>query len=163
MNTTLIRTLILFVIWWALTEGTPSGAGFGLVVAFLAALLSVRLFPPFHYRLRPAGTARFAAYFIGRSVVAGLDVARRILSPVLPVRPGYLQFSTRLPEGPPRWLLANTLSLMPGTLTVTLQGERLELHCLDVGMPIDESVRRTEMRIAQVFGIGYTAGGGQGQ
>ena len=159
-KTVLLRTLSLFIVWWALTEGDGSGARFGAVVCILVALISLRLFPPGtyvvrpgSYRLRILGTLVFAGHFLGNSVIAGLDVARRLLSPRLPVDPGSLTVTTTLPGGSPRWLLANTLSLMPGTLSINLVDDRLELHCLDQRMPIAESVRRTESRIAAMYGI----------
>lgn len=53
IKTVLLRTLSLFIVWWALTEGDGSGADFGMVVSFLVAIVSVRLFPPGTYAVRP--------------------------------------------------------------------------------------------------------------
>ena len=148
IKTVLLRTLSLFIVWWALTEGDGSGAPFGAVVSLMVALVSVRLFPPGTYAVRPGtyrlralGTLLFTGHFLGNSVIAGVDVARRLVLPRLPVDPGTLKLTTTLPEGSPRWLLANALSLMPGTLSVNLSGDRLELHCLDQRMPIADSVQ----------------------
>lgn len=148
-----LRTGILYLVWWAMTEGDLSGLGPGAAVVVLAGLISCRLYPPSGYTLHPVGILAFAGYFISRSVVAGVDVARRLLSPSVPVNPGYLTIESGLPEGGPRWLLANTLSLMPGTLSVRLQGASLELHCLDLSLPIDEGVRAAERKVAGVFGL----------
>lgn len=159
-KTVLLRTLSLLVVWWILTEGDGTGLGFGAIVSLLAALISLRLFPPGTYMVQPGsyalrlpGTLMFVGHFLGNSVIAGLDIARRLLLPRLPVDPGTLTLVTRLPEGSPRWLLANTLSLMPGTLSINLIDDRLELHCLDLGMSITASVRLTEARIAAMYGI----------
>lgn len=146
-----IRTALLLVVWWALTEGDPAAIGFGLGAAPLVALLSLRFFPPAPRVPRLVATVVFVGYFLLRSVAAGVDVARRLLSPRLPINPGYLIYTTSLPAGSPRWLLANTLSLLPGTLSVTLRGSDLELHCLDTAMPVCEDVARTERRIARMF------------
>lgn len=148
-----LRAGALYLVWWVLTEGDPSGLGVGAAIVLMVALFSCRVHPPSRYALRPVGMLVFFGYFILRSVVAGLDVARRLLSPSLPINPGYFIVKTRLPEGGPRWLLANTLSLMPGTLSVRLQGASLELHCLDLDLPIDEDVRSTERKVAGVFGL----------
>jgi multicomponent Na+:H+ antiporter subunit E len=154
------RTVGLYLVWWAMTEGDPSGLGPGAVIAVLVALLSCRLYPPSSSKVHPLRALTFAGYFLFRSVVAGLDVSRRLLSPSVPVNPGYFTIRTSLPEGSPRWLLANTLSLMPGTLSVRLDGESLELHCLDLDLPIDEDVRSTERQIAGVFGLPQPGAGG---
>ncbi|TDT43356.1 multicomponent Na+:H+ antiporter subunit E [Halospina denitrificans] len=160
IKTALLRTLSLFIVWWALTEGDSSGAVFGAVVSLLVALVSIRLFPPGTYAVRPGsyrlrilGVLSFTGHFVGNSVIAGVDVARRLLLPRLPVDPGSLTLTTRLPEGSPRWLLANALSLMPGTLSVNLIDDQLELHCLDQRMPVTAFVRQTEARIAAMYGI----------
>jgi len=60
IKTVLLRTLSLFIVWWALTEGDGSGAPFGAVVSLMVALVSVRLFPPGTYAVRP-GTYRLRA------------------------------------------------------------------------------------------------------
>lgn len=148
-----LRSITLLLVWWVLTLGDTSGLVFGGGVSVIVATLSIRLFPPSGYRLRPFGLLLFFRYFLSRSVVAGLDVARRVLSPTLPVNPGEVTLSLRLPEGSPRWLLANTLSLMPGTLSVLLDGDQLTLHCLDISEPVEPDLREAERQIARAFGM----------
>lgn len=148
-----LRAGALYFIWWVLIEGDPSGLMFGVAIVVPVSILSCVFYPATGYRLHLPGTLAFASYFIVRSAVAGVDIARRLLSPVVRVNPGYLTVSTRLPEGSPRWLLANTLSLMPGTLSVRLQDNRLELHCLDLDLPVAEGVRATEQKVAGLFGL----------
>lgn len=159
----LIRAITLFAIWWVLTLGDVDGLVFGAIVTALAAGYSTRLFPPSSYRLRPLGLLVFVGYFLSRSVVAGLDVARRLLSPALPVKPGEICVTLHLPAGSPRWLLANTLSLMPGTLSVLLEGDQLILHCLDTSAPVNEDLRATERKVARVFGLSSPHGDGAGR
>lgn len=147
------RMILLLLVWWALTEGDLSGIGFGLVIATLATLVSVYIFPPGTRRIRMVPFLLFVVFFMARSVTAGIDVSRRLLSPSLPTNPGYLSFDLNLPEGGPRWLLANTLSLMPGTLSVDLDGARIDLHCLDTCDPVEDDVRTVERKVAAIFGL----------
>ncbi len=151
--TFLVRLLILSVIWWALTLGDSRGLPMAFVVIVLVTAVSMRLFPPSSYRLHPVALFRFFGFFLIRSVVAGIDVARRLLSPSLPVDPAEISVVLRLPAGGPRALLANVLSLMPGTLSVSLDGDRILVHCLDRQMPVESDLRHTEARIAAVFGL----------
>jgi len=146
-----IRTAWLFVAWWALAEGEAAAVAFGLGAVPLIALLSWRLFPPGARRPRVLATFAFGGYFLVGSVAAGVDVARRLLSPRLPISPGYMSYKTSLPAGSPRWLLANTLSLLPGTLSVTLRGPEIELHCLDTTAEVHDAVARAEEHIARMF------------
>lgn len=145
------RALALFLAWWAFTEGDNSGLLPGLIITALVTFASVRLFPLSHYHIHPVAAVRFALHFLLRSAAAGIDVAGRLLTPRLDVNPGYRTFTTTLPEHGPRWLLANTLSLMPGTLTAGLKGNRLRLHCLDTGMVTEADFRRTEARVAAML------------
>lgn len=147
------RAVMLAAVWWMLTLADASAWGFGAVVITLVAALSVLLFPPSIHRLRPLGLLQFMAYFLGHSVLAGVDVARRLLTPSLPIKPGEITLSLRLPEGGPRWLLANTLSLMPGTLSVHLEEDQLTVHCLDTSDGIESGVRQAEFQVARAFGI----------
>ncbi|WP_372987233.1 Na+/H+ antiporter subunit E [Marinobacter sp.] len=147
------RAVILAGVWWMLTLGDSSAWGFGAIVIALAAVLSVLLFPPSIHRLRPLGLLQFMVYFLGHSVVAGVDVARRLLTPSLPIKPGEITLSLRLPEGGPRWLLANTLSLMPGALSVHMESNQLTVHCLDTSADIEPGVRQAEFQVARAFGI----------
>ncbi len=123
------------------------------MVIVLVAWLSVLLFPPSIHRLHPLGLVQFIAYFLGHSVLAGVDVARRLLTPSLAITPGEITLSLRLPEGGPRWLLANTLSLMPGTLSVHFDNNLLTVHCLDTSVDIEAGVRRAESQVARAFRI----------
>ncbi len=157
-----IRAAILAGVWWMLTLGDPSSWAFGVIVITLAAGLSVSLFPPSVHRLRPVGFARFLAYFLGHSVIAGVDVAKRLLTPSLPLKPGLISLPLRLPEGGPCWLLANALSLMPGTLSVRVVNGRLTVHCLDTSDSIEEDIREAEVQVARAFGITLEQAGGDG-
>lgn len=148
-----LRAGVLYLVWWVLIGGDPSGLVFGAAIVVPVSMLSCSFYPASGYRLHLPGTLAFAGYFMVRSAVAGVDVARRLLAPTVKVNPGYLTVSTCLPCGSPRWLLANTLSLMPGTLSVQLQDNRLELHCLDLDLPVAADVRVTEQKVAGMFGL----------
>jgi len=50
-------------------------------------------------------------------------------------------------------LLANTQSLLPGTLSVELRGNCLCLHVLDGQAPTEADVRRAEKYIAHMLGL----------
>ncbi|HIE11604.1 MAG TPA: cation:proton antiporter [Kiritimatiellae bacterium] len=70
------------------------------------------------------------AYYIVR---ANLDVAYRVLHPAMPIRPGIVRVRTRLKGAGARTLLANSITLTPGTLSVevTADGEIL-VHWINV-------------------------------
>lgn len=66
--------------------------------------------------------------------------------------PDLMDMPITLPAGLPRVMLVNTLNLLPGTVCVRLDGDRLRLHVLDARQPIAEEVRELEVRITRLFG-----------
>lgn len=148
-----MRLFLLAGLWLVLTNGSPGAWGFGLAVVVLVWLMSRRLFPPGEYHLQPLQLPLFLGWFLGRSLVAGWDVSRRLLAPTLVIAPGERTVPLTLPQGSPQWLLANLLSLMPGTLSVEIQGQALLLHCLDTRQDVHADVAAAERRVARLFGL----------
>ncbi len=146
-----VRLMLFGGLWWALTEGDPYNWWFGLIMVVVATLASSAMQPA--VRWRPLGLLRFIPFFIRQSVLGGVDVARRAFSPEMPNDPGFVEFQVRLPVGPSRVLLANTMSLLPGTVSVELRDTSLRLHALDRSMPIERTLRTGEAHIAAIFGV----------
>jgi multicomponent Na+:H+ antiporter subunit E len=92
-------------------------------------------------------------FFICRSFVGGIDVARRALQRSLPLYPTLLEYPWHLPPGPVRIFFANTTNLLPGTLSAELHDDRLVLHVLDMHQPIAEELHALESRVAALFGL----------
>ena len=65
-------------------------------------------------------------------VHANLPVARIVLAPSLPLNPGIVKVRTRLKSKMGRLMLANSITLTPGTLTVEMLGEWLYIHWVTV-------------------------------
>jgi multicomponent Na+:H+ antiporter subunit E len=103
--------------------------------------------------VRPRPLLRFAGWFVEQSLRGGLEAARLALAPSMPLSPALRELTTRLPEGGARVLLAQAVSLTPGTLTVDLEGDRLLLHVLDGGEGLERDVRELEERIAELVGL----------
>lgn len=147
------RLLLLALLWWILAEGALESAGFGLVAVLLVGVATALLFPPSTPRLRWWRLPRFLIWFFARSLLAGLDVSRRLVQPVVPLRAGVLSVDLWLPPGAPRWWLANTLSLLPGTLSVVLQERGIEIHGLDLDQDLRGEVVRAQAQVARLYGV----------
>lgn len=151
------RLVVFIVLWWVLSEGDPSSWLFGIPFALLASWASLKLTPERGWRIRPLGALRFAVYFAYHSVVGGIDVALRAMRPSMPIDPGFVRCPVRLSTESARVLLADTVSLLPGTLSSGFEGDTLVLHVLDCGLPVLEDVRRVEERIASALGLELSA------
>ncbi len=150
----------LMIVWIVLSG---SGAAADLLPGALAALAatwaSLRLLPPGENRVRPVVLAKFALRFLGQSVIAGADVARRALDPRLPLNPGFAHYPVGLPPGPARNTFTTLMSLLPGTVPIGPNASgSLVIHCLDAGQPVTTQLADEEARLVRV--MGRTPGGG---
>lgn len=145
------RALPLALLWWALTGGALDTWRFGGPVIVAASAASVWLQPRRRIRIRLRELPRFLAFFLWQSLLAGVDVASRALRPRCPLAPAMLDHPLELPAGPARVLLADTVSLLPGTLSTALEADRLLVHVLDARLPMRESLRRLEERVAALL------------
>jgi multicomponent Na+:H+ antiporter subunit E len=152
MRRTFLLALLFAGSWWVLSEGDASSWMIGAPTVAIALVLSHR---------RPVSGAAptirllalpgFAWFFVSRSLIAGLDVARRTLAPGMPIAPAMRAVHTTLPDGLPRVLLVATLSLLPGSLGVSIEHDEITLHVLDARTDVMADVRRTEARIQRLF------------
>jgi len=90
-------------------------------------------------------------------IKSNFDVARRVLSPSLPINPGIVKVKTNLKSRLGRIILANSITLTPGTLTVETKDENFYIHWIDVSSPdIEEAshqiVQKFEKYLEVIFG-----------
>lgn len=122
---------------WVLLTGTLASDELvlGGVVSLVAVLASgQRLALLNGLRLTPAAPLhllRYLGYFFWQLVLSNFDVARRVISPALPLHPELVEVRTGLMSDLGRMLLANSITLTPGTLTVEAEGDRLLIHWID--------------------------------
>ncbi|MBX3187218.1 MAG: Na+/H+ antiporter subunit E [Labilithrix sp.] len=117
--------------WWALTEGDSASLAFGVPVLGAATFASLTLGPPERatWRVQVVAIARLVAFFLVGSARGGWDVARRAMSPRLPLSPVILRHPTRL-TGAARTIFTSINALMPGTLSVGGTEEDVLIHAL---------------------------------
>ena len=155
------RWVYLFVafllLWLVLTEGftlraTPTTSYLvGLPAAALCAWLWLYLRPE-PLQLRWLQLPHFFAHFVLQSILAGFDVARRVLTPSLPLHPGTVLYPIRLESPSSTLFFASVVSLMPGTLCCRIEAKQLRIHVLDRDQNIAEALFHTEKHIARLFG-----------
>ncbi len=145
------RAVLFALLWWVLTDGEMNSWLVGAPVVLSATLASVMLLPPFSWSLM--GIIRFVPFFLWRSLRGGMDVARCALHPRLPISPGLFDYLFRLPPGLPRVFMANTVSLLPGTLSLELGANYLQVHVLDERKDFLSELEKVEQRVAAIFGI----------
>jgi multicomponent Na+:H+ antiporter subunit E len=127
----------LFLFWILLNASlAPDVLVAGLLAAFVIALLfrgNLAVFSELRATPRALGTAVLYVFFFSKELVkANFSVARIVLAPALPLNPGIVKVRTRLQSRMGRLLLANSITLTPGTLTVDIRDEWLYIHWVSV-------------------------------
>ena len=160
----LLRGSGLFGLWVLLAAPTVSpppaalagNAAVGFAAAFLATWVSLRLLPPrSSRRLRWGALARLVGRFLWQSVVAGVDIARRVFDPRLPLNTGIIAYPMCIPPGPGRAVFGALTSLVPGTLPVgTDAHDAMVYHCLDRDQPVAVGLAKDEALLRQGWGEG---------
>lgn len=152
LRSALLAGIVLAGLWSFLTGFDPSSWMMGIPAVLVGAGLFWLLPPARPWRIAPVAAMSFALFFVWQSVRGALDVAARALDPRLPLAPGWRTITLTLRPGPGRVLVANTISLLPGTLSVALSGRSLTVHTLDVEADTEAEIAAIEKRVAAVFG-----------
>jgi multicomponent Na+:H+ antiporter subunit E len=143
--------LALAALWAALNRGDLASWAVGLPTVAIAWLLGVLAAPEPLPSLRLLGVLRFLVFFARESALGGLDVARRALHPRRPLAPAIVEHPFRVAPGSRRTLVAGVASLLPGTLSAELAGDRLRLHVLDEAAPNAEVLAALEDCVSGLF------------
>ncbi|HPP89079.1 Na+/H+ antiporter subunit E [Tenuifilum sp.] len=129
--------VLLFLIWLLLT-GTLELTSLllGLTLAVTLALIFGKNSNVFgRFRMTPKVFVYSLIYLFVLSweiVKSNIDVALRVLNPKLPINPGIVKVKTRLKSPIGRMILANSITLTPGTLTIDMKDDELYIHWIDV-------------------------------
>jgi multicomponent Na+:H+ antiporter subunit E len=65
-------------------------------------------------------------------IKANFDVAYRVIHPKMPIKPGIVVIKTRLKSDIAKMILANSITLTPGTFTLDVIGDKLLIHWINV-------------------------------
>jgi len=65
-------------------------------------------------------------------VKANFDVAYRVIHPKMPIKPGIVIIKTELKQDIAKTILANSITLTPGTFTLDVKGDELLIHWIYV-------------------------------
>lgn len=133
-----LTVFILSLIFWLLLtfKLTLPNIIVGSIASLVCSLLFTRFFiSNTHKLLQPRRYFWFIIYlgvFIWECIKANLDVAYRVLHPAMPIRPGIVKVKTTLKSDLAKTLLANSITMTPGTISVDIIDENLYIHWIYV-------------------------------
>ncbi len=154
--------LFLYLVWMLLTDfhSQQEWIAGGVVSLILAAIFAARAQAIGRMRLNPKALIYGILYifvFLWELVRSNLDVAHRVVMPSLPINPGIVKVRTKLQSPLGRTVLANSITLTPGTLTVESKADMLYIHWIDVSagdidMHTQAIVSKFEKYLEVIFG-----------
>jgi multicomponent Na+:H+ antiporter subunit E len=155
LRSALLRGLAFFGFWLVLIQSVKADdVAFGACTAITATWVSLRLSPPASGCLRFTSLLLLLPHFLWQSVRAGVDVARRALSPRVDLHPGLVTCPLGFPPGQARNTFATITSLLPGTVPCDEAGGELVYHCLDTTQPIVEQLWEEERLLSRALVAG---------
>lgn len=130
---TLFWTVLLFIMWLILSANLHvENILVGLVVSFSISLLYIKLFKHSEFEfIRPFWLLMYLLVLLKNLIISNIQIAIRILSPDMKLKPAIVSVKTELKSEWKKLLLANSITLTPGTLTLDVKGDMLYIHVIE--------------------------------
>jgi multicomponent Na+:H+ antiporter subunit E len=151
-------------ILWAALSGKldPVHLGFGVVSVALTVWMTrdLRIADTLTMRRRLVGrlrlgpALRYPFWLLKEVAVANVQIAKLILDPRLPIDPVVVRFDSRLEASLAQVLLANSITLTPGTFTIDVRDGVFTVHALTTDGASATALGAMRGRVAEVFGEG---------
>jgi multicomponent Na+:H+ antiporter subunit E len=154
--------IFLLSIWLALTSTIRwQELTVGIVISFILSLFLSKTY--LKLGLPPLGIKRIVFFFIYTGVLfkeiiwANIDVAYRIIHPKMPIKPGIVVIKTSLKQDIAKMILANSITLTPGTFTLDIVDDTFLIHWINVKTEdVEEATKmigeRFEKYLRVIFG-----------
>ena len=132
---------LLFLLAWIIFNGniTLEILIFGVVIAavmlaFMCKFMDYSLKKELNVYKKSIYFVAYAVVLLREIVKANLAIIPRILTIEEEMDPVIVKFRTSLKSDFTRMLLANSITLTPGTITVALEDDEYTIHCLDTSL-----------------------------
>ena len=132
---------ILFLFAWIIFNGkvTLEILIFGVIIAaamllFMCKFMDYSLKKELNVYKKSGWFLAYVALLLREIVKANLAIIPKILTIQEEMEPIIVSFRTTLKSDFTKMLLANSITLTPGTITVSLEGDEYMIHCLDISL-----------------------------
>lgn len=150
----LFWSLLLFCMWLILTSSLALANIFvGLLVSSAISILYIKLFKAeasIHFS--PLWMLIYLYVLLKNLIKSNISIAKRILSPDMHLSPAIIAVETSLEEDWKRLLLANSITLTPGTLSLDIKENKIFIHIIEYDEGIDKKsiIEEFEQVIAKI-------------
>ena len=133
----LVYFVVGFVIWMLLTWTVDIQVVIaGIVASAITAFLFHEILPKEHCvftsPVRMFWLLVYLPVFFYYVIKANFDVAYRVLHPAMPIKPGIVRVKLGLTSPFARTMLANSITMTPGTISVDIVGDEIFVHWIYV-------------------------------
>jgi len=129
--------LFLMLVWLALTSTVNlQELTAGIIISLILSLVLSKNYlelglPPLSIK-RIFFSIVYILVLLLEIVRANFDVAYRVIHPKMPIKPGIVTIKTGLKQDIAKLILANSITLTPGTFTLDILGDTLLVHWINV-------------------------------
>jgi len=149
-----VSAMLLMAAWGMLSSGFQYQEWIAAVLVGIAvALVLNRVIPSGGKRMLVLHFPILILVLLKEMIVANLDVAYRVLHPKMPIRPGIVEIDPGIQSDMGKLVLANAITLTPGTLSMDYDDDRIYVHWINVKEGKDplDAVRTLRDRVGKVF------------
>jgi multicomponent Na+:H+ antiporter subunit E len=145
----LIVNIVIALIWMFLTESYSSTSFFiGFLLGIGLLFLLNRFIPDAFYLEYVWAIVKLIILFIKELILSNLSVLKLVYKPKLDIKPGIIALPTDLNRNWEITILANLITLTPGTLSIDISPDNRYIYIHVMDMPdVDETI----MQIKNTF------------
>ena len=129
--------VVMLLVWLLFTFSLSlSNLIVGAICAIITSAIFGRYFPEESRRFlqlhRYFWGLIYLFIFFWECIKANFDVAYRVLHPDLPIKPGIVRVKLNLQSEMARTMLANSITMTPGTITIDIIDDFIYIHWINV-------------------------------
>lgn len=145
--TTFLWNLVLAIVWaFATGQLTASNLLLGLVLGYWVLFFTHRNSEGRDYFRRVWHVVNFIFFYLGQMIMSNLRVAYDVVTPTHYMRPGVIAVPLSVETDAEIVLLANLITLTPGTLSLDLSPDRKTLYVHMMYIDVDDEQARRQIK-----------------
>lgn len=145
--TTFLWNLLLAFVWaFATGELTAPNLLIGMVLGYCVLFFTIRSSESRAYFVRVWRVVKFVVFYIGQLIMSNLRVAYDVVTPHNHMRPGVIAVPLTVETDAEIVLLANLITLTPGTLSLDLSPDRKTLYVHVMYIDVDDEHARRQIK-----------------
>lgn len=157
MNSLFLINILMALVWAAVTGSfSLPNLIFGFALSALALSLIREQVGTVGYMGRAGRVISLFLLFLYELVLSAVSVAKLVLSPRMAINPAFIAYPLKVDKDFEITLLANLITLTPGTLSVDVSPDRRTLYIHAIDVTDVEALKRDiaegfEMKIMEAF------------